>query len=492
VRSYWGGYVLRVLVRKLIYVAVGLAIALIAGHRVYATTCYVFDGHGTSGTWDGGTGSWSTGSAACAADVAGRQASGPAYTWTLVSSTPSGAPTAAGQPLVCQIDQRYNSNDIGNVYDSSLSAVGSCGPSCSASSGAQDLLTTIAGSSSDSNGLICYNGCGYTNSGAGLVVGNAQGSVWGQAVPTGGSCSPGTAGAMTPAAIGTAQCFVSGGNTLCFDDPPANQGEVNGDVANPSSAPASGTCQGFASGGVLCTVPASPATLQGPPAPTTAVVTNGVTTDVVDTPAAIIQTAGGTVSGKTLTYFSPSQVSASATPVGTTGGSGSSTGGKGSTGGSGTGTGGTGTGTGACPPGQTCTGTDSDSGGTSCASAPVCTDTDPVQCAQVNQVWLLQCQTVQQSDINAGIASDAVGPPSALPATTTDMSTAISETGIITVGGGATCPAPSTFTVLGNTVSYDIYGPMCSYAGLLSGIVLAVAYLIAARVTVVGTLANTL
>jgi hypothetical protein len=244
-------------------------------------------------------------------------------------------------------------------------------------------------------------------------------------------------------------------------------GTYNGDEVCVGAVPAN-KCVAFASGGVACTVP-SGASAQAPPAPDNG--TAGV-------PAAPTATLANNVSGAitSTNYYSAATAAAStkggvASGVGPTG-----TVVGGAVGTSGSGTGGAGV-TGNCPPGQTCTGTtDGVSGGADCTAPPVCTDSDPVQCGQVKQTWYLMCINGTEAQVASAIGTvETIG-----SATPVDLSTAVSETGALPTGG--TCPAPLSVTVAGHSFEMDLFGKSCLALGWLGFAILAVAYMVGAKI----------
>jgi hypothetical protein len=379
------------------------------------------------------------------------------------------------------------------------------GSSSCAGSPNMDVLAAISASSfTSSAGLICVAGCSYANGSTAMVItgSSASGgmSLIGSAVATGAACSGGSGN--TPA-LSVSNCMESGGTTLCHQAN-GNVATVNNDIVNPSAQPPPGSCSSYADGAVECNrgTGGTFSVIQGP-----------TTSGSLDTPTAVVTTSADTVD-----YFSPAQVAASATPVGTVNGgtvSGNPAGttgtgsasvactpsasgvtpvvtcmgtSLGSPGGVGTGT--STSGTAACPPGQTCTGvTDSLTGGTDCVTPPACVDTDPVQCGIVNQEWLFRCESSTDADVASAIGT-VTGPVN----TVVDSSTALSENGTATLNAinpsGGECPAPLSVTIAGKSLTLDIFSQVCTFAGYLAFVIMSIAYMAAGRIMFQGAVSN--
>lgn len=125
-------------------------------------------------------------------------------------------------------------------------------------------------------------------------------------------------------------------------------------------------------------------------------------------------------------------------------------------------------------------------GGQNCSSAPTCSG-DGINCAILYQTWKSQC--AEESDINSAIskieAEIAADTKYQSPWATEEVNDFASEAGNILnqsgfLGGGS-CPADRNFNsgLVGSiTVSYQF---LCDFASTLSGLVLAMAGIVAAR-----------
>jgi hypothetical protein len=248
------------------------------------------------------------GSAAEACEVFNGSGSNGTTVTTFSGSAPSGA---SGLNIVTQClgtqTQTFNGSTStqSNVFFGDVQGtVGNCPVSC-ANLPSQDIMSAISASSFNSGGLICVSGCGYTNSGSSMhITGGSSSSTGlvGQAVPTGAACA---AGDGSSSALATSNCMESGGTTMCHQSN-ANVATVNNDIVNPSSPPPPGQCAAYADGAVECNK-GSGGTLSVIAGPTTG--------GSLDTPTAVVTTESNTID-----YFSPAQVAASATPVGSVNG----------------------------------------------------------------------------------------------------------------------------------------------------------------------------
>jgi len=327
-----------------------------------------------------------------------------------------------------------------------------------------DLLDAIGqDSGGGGSGTLCVNGCSYTNSANTLTIGpggTTGPTVYGKASGTGAACGSNTSGVTAAPNQGGDNCIVASGHTLCVNDSTSNA-TINSDVVNPSQIPAGG-CVGYGDGSAACNASTSPPVPnngnQGSPA----------------TPTAIV---GDNSGGGSVNYYSSTTVAGSTSVIPVTG-TGSTVGGGSSVAGDGKGNGGT-----ECGNGKTASGTDcvddSFSGGGTCAAAPSCSG-DPIQCAQAQQEWLLRCPSDTETDL-----SNAIGTITAPGSSTQDFSSVVSESGLVATGAGA-CPTPPTFTMFGRTITLDIFVQLCNFATLISVVVMACAYLVAARIFVSG------
>ena len=240
---------------------------------------------------------------------------------TSVTASPSGAPTIVPQGGTCTTSP----TGFSQAYNSQVS-----GLACSASSGNQDLLGTLAGAGSyTSGGGMCYNGCEYTNGNLVVTFGGANTRFAGKAVPTGVAC--GAAGSLSNDAPTTAgNCIDKAGVVACADSAGVRGTYSSAPGVVPDAivpgTPGTG-CISYASGAMAC---ASSATTS-PPVPSTATSPS--------TPATPTEVVTNNTSSTTTNYYSSSTVAsakgnttqsgAGGAPTGTTTGSGSGTGSSG-------------------------------------------------------------------------------------------------------------------------------------------------------------------
>jgi hypothetical protein len=312
------------IVRKIAYVLVALAASLLFGHRAHATNAWV--GGGGSGCVL--TGDWANAAGYFQACLATRTVSPTQWTTLGVEcNTPVAAPTPCTTPCVdpptasgqhCYVEMQAWANVSGTIGPSGstqaeVSSVvpcsgvgtgaGQCGAAPLSCSGLpnQDIMAAISASSFNSGGLICVNGCGYTNSASSMHIttGTQGNAIIGQAVATGQGCASGTS--TVTAALATSNCLESGGTTVCHQAN-GNVATVNNDILNPAAPPPPGQCAAYADGAVECNR-GSGGTLSVIAGPTTG--------GTLNTPVAKV-----TTTTDELDYFSPAQVTASATPVG--------------------------------------------------------------------------------------------------------------------------------------------------------------------------------
>jgi hypothetical protein len=461
-------------VRKLGYLLAALVFALLLGHRAHAdAVCEL---------WNNGAGASGFASADAACSSYNGTAPGFAVgtaTNAHITAGPSG--TSPGQIATCTFDHTYpDGTVIPAAGASQVNGYGGACPNNCAGLPNQDLLATIAAASSATVSGYCVNSCEFLNGNAALSIGGGN-RLAGLATPSGASC--GSAATDAPAVAGS--CVSQGGTINCVTDSPPGA-NLNGDAVTASSAPASGSCQAFSSGGVMCTVAMPTGTtpsLQNPqPMPTPPGPDNG-TPGSPATPSAVV-----IVGGKQVSYFNAATVAASSVGVGTSGVT--STGAAGASGSS--------PASSPCPAGQTCSGTtDATSGGDDCAAPPTCTDTDPNVCAIVRGEWLTRCQSltpITEAQIATAVTTMG-GDVGTVPSSTVDVSTVIStagsaQFGAVTASGSATCPPPLVVTIMGQSLSLDLFAHVCEFASQISWIILVIAYMVAARVMFTGATAN--
>jgi hypothetical protein len=117
---------------------------------------------------------------------------------------------------------------------------------------------------------------------------------------------------------------------------------------------------------------------------------------------------------------------------------------------------------------------------------PACTDTDPNVCGILTQTWLERCNPWDPTQLASAVGDPfSEGSPSS---TIADVSTAMSET--LISGDSGTCPGPVTITIMGKTVSYDLWSGLCRFAGSISLVLMVVAYMVAARVFFAGVVST--
>lgn len=192
------------------------------------------------------------------------------------------------------------------------------------------------------------------------------------------------------------------------------------------------------------------------------------------TPNSTVSACMGDGSCVTYQYFNQTTVSQSGTPA-SPGGDPSN-----ENGGTGPGQGGSGEGEGE-EPGSGGTA----SGGTLCDNPPTC-DGDPVGCAQLFQQWRARCPiSPQQSEV-----LDSIGATQA----ERDGDLSRGGEGDITLEslevdggfGGGQCPAPITLSVMGRSMSMDVWQRACDLALLFAPITMVMGYMGAAGIIVRG------
>jgi hypothetical protein len=124
------------------------------------------------------------------------------------------------------------------------------------------------------------------------------------------------------------------------------------------------------------------------------------------------------------------------------------------------------------------------SGGETCDAAPTCTHDDPVQCAMLNQQWRTRCvDAIAAEDSLAAIGATEAEQEGDL----TGGADPIEITSLNADGGfSGSCPAPISVTVMGQTLSLDIWLRACEMAVLFAPVVMMMGYLIAIGIIVKG------
>lgn len=122
------------------------------------------------------------------------------------------------------------------------------------------------------------------------------------------------------------------------------------------------------------------------------------------------------------------------------------------------------------------------SGGDTCETAPTCSHDDPVQCALLVQEWRTGCVGATES-VDAALEEGAV--------TADELGGKLGNTEIeiaeLDADGGytpAACPAPVSITVMGASMSLDVWQRGCDMATLFAPIVLLMGWLTAAGIVV--------
>jgi len=121
------------------------------------------------------------------------------------------------------------------------------------------------------------------------------------------------------------------------------------------------------------------------------------------------------------------------------------------------------------------------SGGASCDAAPTCSG-DPIACAILAQQWRTRCV-----DITAADALEAMGATEAEIAG--DLGVAQIDVGEIDADGGfaaSACPTPISVSIMGQTLSLDVWQRGCDMALLFAPFVLAMGYFAGAMLFIRG------
>jgi hypothetical protein len=175
-------------------------------------------------------------------------------------------------------------------------------------------------------------------------------------------------------------------------------------------------------------------------------------------------------------YFNTATNSAAGQPSSNTGDTSNEGPGTGTVGtGPGDGSGGDGTGAGGGTSG----------GATWCDVPPTC-DGDPVACAQLVQQWRTMCpeETTEAEALDAMGATEGEKDGTALFSSPVDISGTWSSDGPVTAGS---CPAPLGVSVMGQSISLDIWKGGCEMALLFAPIVMSIAWLLTGLMLIKGT-----
>jgi len=305
----------------------------------------------------------------------------------------------------------------------------------------------------------CYDGCTVTDAratGPGMDKDGAGTFNFLFFVETGAGTCSGGGGDPTPPETPAVEpsgevCVTSAaGVEYCNGPYGENCGYVNGKYTCLGKTD-SDECFVHTDGGRLC----------GESAPVPPVPDNG-TPGVRATPTDTVSQQSGATAGTTYNYYNSTVVAGSARDPGTSGANPNRPNSTDPATGSG------GTGEYPEPP------TGEASGGETCAAAPTCTHDDPVQCAQLMQQWRARC-----TDVTSEEALAAIGATEAEIAG--DLSAGIDpiDMGEWSADGqmvGGACPAPVSITIMGQTLSMDIWQRGCDMALLFAPFVLAMGY----------------
>jgi len=137
---------------------------------------------------------------------------------------------------------------------------------------------------------------------------------------------------------------------------------------------------------------------------------------------------------------------------------------------------GTGEGTGDDP-----TADDEASGGATCEAAPVCSG-DPIQCVLLTQQWKTRCpDALTSSEALSAFNATEDEINGVLPNSSTTDVTSLDSGGPISVGA---CPAPLGISVMGQSISLDIWKYGCDLALLFAPFVMAMSYFGAAMLLI--------
>lgn len=133
------------------------------------------------------------------------------------------------------------------------------------------------------------------------------------------------------------------------------------------------------------------------------------------------------------------------------------------------------------------------SGGLTCDSPPVCSHDDPVQCAQLRQMWEIRCSGGSGNYDGDTTENDVLG---AMGATTAERAGDLShgQTGqdisaYLDADGGyaaPACPAPLVVSMFGQSMSFDLWAYACQFALAFAPFTMVMGYLSAASILVKG------
>jgi len=316
---------------------------------VSQTTCYVW-----SPEWFGATGTYATGTAACAAEALHLDAThGSDYSFSVTSATPAGAPLSSSDNLVCDFGESFQGGAATDFPDGAAAAgvAGACPASCASNVGKVFSLYVGGGTVAPAGSGMCgSDGCAYTAVNVPRMLAASDGSghqmILQDGTATGAACSAASGppspqsaqpGNQTDNGVPNSTCVSQSGNIACMSQSAAgkNCGTYNGDQVCVADVPA-GSCVQYASGGVACTQSTGATAASSPPAPD-----NG-TPGQPAPPTETVTTSQGVTN-----YYGAATVKGS-TGAAVTKGAGVGGVATGGTGGGGTGTGSSGSGPGDC------------------------------------------------------------------------------------------------------------------------------------------------
>jgi hypothetical protein len=111
----------------------------------------------------------------------------------------------------------------------------------------------------------------------------------------------------------------------------------------------------------------------------------------------------------------------------------------------------------------------------SCTEAPTCSG-DPIQCALLQQQWKTRCP---DGPTSAEMLT-AIGATEAEQRNEAGPNDATVEVGGVGDGSGfiaaGSCPDGGSFSVMGQTIALDIWGPACQMATLFAPITIALGF----------------
>jgi len=118
-----------------------------------------------------------------------------------------------------------------------------------------------------------------------------------------------------------------------------------------------------------------------------------------------------------------------------------------------------------------------------CDAPPTCSDAYSIYCAQLQQTWRTMCpQAVTESEALSAIGAT----PEELGEGEAVEPTSVGELDAVGPYGGAACPAPINVSIMGQSLSFDIWQRGCDMALLFAPIVMAMGYLMAGLLFVRG------